>query len=199
MGCAKSTVSRNAYIDYAVSRNYVFENISMYTNSCKCMHTCTVHVYSCYMKEIHAHSKAVTICTICCSPYLFWQGLAFTGRGFFHREALQSFAIPFQNNCMERNEEKLSQPAIKKIRLKNKLKAYPITTITMTFFKTGLSCPQGNFSRFLFNPLFGGNFVEFLSLIFQILFKEHIFCSAVRFFFSFEGNQQQYPCYTTLP
>lgn len=84
----------------------------------------------------------MTLCTICCSPYLFWQDLAFTGRGFFfHCEALHSFAIPLQNNCTERNGEKLSQPAVKKIRLKNKLKAYPITSVTMNFFETGLSCP----------------------------------------------------------
>lgn len=84
----------------------------------------------------------MTICTICCCPYLFWQSLAFTGRGVIFRcEALHGFAIPFQNNCMERDGEKISQPAAKKIRLKNKLKTYPITSITMTFFKTRLSCP----------------------------------------------------------
>lgn len=48
-------------------------------------------------------------------------------------------ALPFLSRTtawttMERNILNLQ-------RLKNKLKAYLITNITMTFFKTGLSCP----------------------------------------------------------
>lgn len=128
-------------------------------------HTC---IYALYMYIILIHTHALKrhdhLYHLPQSLFILAGSCLYRKRVFFHYEALHSFATPFQNNCMEHDGGKLSQPAVKKIRLKNKLKAYPITSKTMTFFKTGLSCPQGNFSGFLFNSFFRGNFVEFFKV-----------------------------------
>lgn len=63
---------------------------------------------------------------------------------------------------MEHDGEKLSQPAVKKIRLKNKLKAYPITSITMTFSKPDYPVPRETLVVFFLTLSLEGILLNFL-------------------------------------